>query len=205
MFGIDQDLRTLSSKEILKLPTYNSIYQVSGYSATRFLDIADSLLEKAFINLDRCWDFLDVLLPQLQELTHYQKILLKTPVKPQWLEIIAKKAPDIPYMPIVKTLEDVRIADSYNLNIQAVELIFPTLDHELVAPQTIQGFLNRNLLPFVNAIDLGQKYNLSAGLTDTGAILEGEELHWGKLIDMGFLIIQTDWPLLLKLFFQTRI
>lgn len=204
MFNFDGDLRQLTSAEIDQLPTYNAVGQVSGYGATRFFDIADSLLEEAFINLDRCWDELELLLPRLTRLKLMQKILIKTPVEDRFLSQIAELAPEIPYMPILKNIQEFRIVESYGLNTQAVELIVPTPDHELLQAEILQEFRETDLLLFANAIDLGEKYNLSAGYTDTGAILEGEEVHWGKLIDLGFMLIQTDWPLLLRQFIDRR-
>ena len=50
----------------------------------------------------------------------------------------------------------------------------------------------------MNAITLNDEIILSGLLDDNNAIKIGFDETWGKLIDMGFEIIQTDWPALLK-------
>lgn len=45
-----------------------------------------------------------------------------------------------------------------------------------------------------NAEDLGEGFRLFDRLTDTGALLEGPDAHWGEMVRQGGTIIQTDWP-----------
>ena len=59
-------------------------------------------------------------------------------------------------------------------------------------------------MAWVNAITLNDKTILSGKLDDNKAIAHGFEENWGKLIDMGFDIIQTDWPGLLYHFVKER-
>ena len=50
----------------------------------------------------------------------------------------------------------------------------------------------------MNSITLNDEIVLSGLLDDNNAIKIGFDETWGKLTDLGFEIIQTDWPALLK-------
>ena len=54
----------------------------------------------------------------------------------------------------------------------------------------------QGLFCWANAITLGgsQKYDLFGGLDDDMAIKESPKKAWGKLIDKGINVMQTDWP-----------
>ncbi len=49
-------------------------------------------------------------------------------------------------------------------------------------------------------LQMDKRVSFCYGLDDNTAILEGPMHAWGKLIDMGFDVIQTDWPALVKNF-----
>jgi len=57
---------------------------------------------------------------------------------------------------------------------------------------------SQKILKWVNAIVVNEKTSLCGELDDNRAIMESEDSTWGELIGMGFDIIQTDWPLLLR-------
>ena len=62
----------------------------------------------------------------------------------------------------------------------------------------------QGIAPWVNVITLDDDTFLSGGLDDNHAIRDGFEENWGRLIDIGFEILQTDWPALLKGFVISR-
>lgn len=63
---------------------------------------------------------------------------------------------------------------------------------------------DRNIAPWVNAITLDDDTTLSGRLDDNHAISEGFQENWGRLIEIGFEIIQTDWPAILKGYINDR-
>ncbi len=65
-------------------------------------------------------------------------------------------------------------------------------------------FQSKRILTWVNAITLNDQLVFSGLLDDLRAITVSEEETWGRLIDMGFDILQTDWPLLLRQFVNAR-
>ena len=45
---------------------------------------------------------------------------------------------------------------------------------------------------------------ISAGYTDNVSIEKGFDQGWGKLLDLGFDVIQTDWPELIVRYREQR-
>lgn len=205
VFGKDLDIRALSSTEIENLPCINSL----GEPVKRGVERLDKILERlkeegCLINVDRSWFWWEEIIEELNRHNMQEQILLKSAPDTEYLEILQAKGPDIMYMPIVKTVEEWERVCRYQINTVAAELIFDTLDHPLVQPDFMEQLHKDGVLAWVNAISLNDFTILSGGLDDNGAIADGYEENWGKLIDMGFDIIQTDWPALLKGYLKTR-
>ncbi|OON95731.1 MAG: hypothetical protein ATN36_07340 [Epulopiscium sp. Nele67-Bin005] len=200
--GMSVNISELTSLEIDKHNCHNVLEQKSGFTLNRLTDILEQLRGKCFINIDRAFvDNWEGVINIIEEANAQQYVLLKSPPQEQFLVSLQNKK--IMYMPILRSLKEFELVKKFDINIVAVELIFDTLEHELVLPETMKSFENAGLLTWVNAIDMGEEHNLSAGLTDTKAILESEEDNWGKLIELGFNIIQTDWPSILDSYLKT--
>ena len=60
------------------------------------------------------------------------------------------------------------------------------------------------LLVWGNSIVYNEADVISAGLTDDISLEKGGEFGWGKLADLGFDFIQTDWLLAAKTYLQNR-
>ena len=84
------------------------------------------------------------------------------------------------------------------------EALFHTLDESCCSPAYIDEMHAKGRILFVNAEVYDCKAVISGGLTDDASIVSGPENGWGKLADMGFDVIQTDWPGLLKSYLSSR-
>ena len=133
-----------------------------------------------------------------------EQVIMKSNIKPEFLSQMEAYAPDIPFMALLKSYEQMEMLDQYKLNLQALEVIFPTLEEKSVSPEAIKYFHDRGLLLWANAIVYDYKIELSGGLTDDISLLKGGEAGWGKLVDMGFDIIQTDFTAELAQFLKNR-
>ena len=101
-------------------------------------------------------------------------------------------------LPIVRTMEEWEKVTEYDINVSAAELIFKDVSEPLADRKFLADLGERGIFPWVNAITLNDRDILSGGLDDNGAIGEGFDENWGVLLDMGFKILQTDWPALLR-------
>lgn len=197
VFQKNIDIRELDSQEINLLTCYNSLNEPINQKIESIREILERFEGKGFINVDRSWFYWDTFLEELKSYKSLEQVLLKSPVDKTLLEQLRDSQLNVMYMPIVKTIEELQEVLAFDgIPLVAVELVFETLDSELVQAETIQMLKDRGLLVWGNALTLSDTIILAAGLDDDSAILDDGET-WGKLVKLGFDIIQTDWPYLL--------
>ena len=197
-YGIEQDIRTLSSKEVDEMYTLNCLGQRTKQKAERLEDVLEHFKDKCLINIDRSWFYWDKIIEIIKKSQMQGQVLLKSGVEEELLQKLEEIGEDIMYMPIMKDIKEWDIVKKYNINVAAAELIFKDLDSPFVQPDFMKELHDLGIAPWVNAITLDDDTVLSGRLDDNNAIKNGFEDNWGKLIELGFEIIQTDWPALVK-------
>ncbi|MDO5550286.1 MAG: glycerophosphodiester phosphodiesterase family protein [Lachnospiraceae bacterium] len=198
VFGKECDIRRMWSQEVEEINLLNSIQNTSGQRVERLADLLPRFKGKCLINIDRSWFYWEKVISFLKSMDMEDQILLKCGVEDIYLQQLADSKAGIMYMPIVRTVEEWEQVKRYDLNVAAAELIFTDVKEPLADQNFLEELRSQGILPWVNAITLNDQCVLSGGLDDNGAIGEGFDKHWGTLMDMGFQIIQTDWPGLLK-------
>lgn len=204
-FGLDRDILTLSTAELeeLQFDLYVSA-EAEKYGLER-LSLMLSAFPETILNIDRSWDYWDRLLPFMDEFECADRVLLKSPVSEEWLGSLASHQVKYPYMPIVKTTQDVEFALNYpDINLVAVEIVAASTDCALASPSFVEQLHERNLLVQLNALNLPNRVPLFLGWDDEVSVLDEPEKGWGRLVDHGADIIQTDWPMLLRHFLASR-
>ena len=155
--------------------------------------------EAALDNLwERSWFYWEKVIAYLKSMEMDDQILLKCGVEEDYLRQLADSKSGLMYMPIVRTMEEWEKVTEYDINVSAAELIFKDVSEPLADRKFLADLGERGIFPWVNAITLNDRDILSGGLDDNGAIGEGFDENWGVLLDMGFKILQTDWPALLR-------
>ncbi len=110
-----------------------------------------------------------------------------------------------PFMPIVKTIEEVDLVLSLGgINTMAIEIVAENDGSELASPDLAKNLHDMNLLVQLNALNLPNRVPLFLGWDDEVSVLDEPEKGWGLLVDHGADIIQTDWPMLLNRFLSSR-
>lgn len=203
-FGITKDIRTMSSQEVDVLYTLNSLSHKTRQKAERLEDVLERFRGKCLINIDRSWFYWKEIIMLLNSKGMKDQILLKSGVTEDLLKELEAIGDGIMYMPIMKTMEEWELVKAHDINVAAAELIFEDLNSPFVQPGFLKELHSLGIAPWVNVITLDDDVILSGGLDDNHAIRDGFEENWGRLIDMGFEILQTDWPALLKGFVTNR-
>jgi len=201
---LDQDICSLTSKQIDELELYNWIGLESGYHINTLDEILDTFSDN-YINIDRAWRCWPEIIDCLNK-HHNPKILLKSHVKKELLDYLQENGSDIPYMALIENKEELDIVLKYDINLVAVELLFNDYNSEVISKEMFDYYKEKKLLTFVNAEKLSRndRHILSCDLNDNKAIEVGFESVYGKLVDMGFNMIQTDWVCLLKHYLDNR-
>lgn len=197
-YGIEQDIRTLSSSEVDEMYTLNCLGQRTKQKAERLEEVLERFRGKCLINIDRSWFYWDKIIEVIKRTQMQGQVLLKSGVEEELLQKLEEVGEDIMYMPIMKDIQEWDIVKKYNINVAAAELIFKNLDSPFIKPEFMKELHDFGIAPWVNAITLDDDTVLSGRLDDNNAIKNGFEDNWGKLIELGFEIIQTDWPALVK-------
>ncbi len=151
------------------------------------------------INVDRSWWWWPEVLDELGALDMTPQLLLKCHAGDDAsLDALAAHAVKFPFMPICTTVDEaVRLVDRDDLNLVGLELVAREEGHPFTDPDVIADLRGRGVFAMVNAEVLQLEEQCFPGLCDERAILEGSEAGWGRLFDLGFDMIQTDWPWLL--------
>ena len=202
MLGIDKNIETLSSAEIGKLSYYNTIGEPSGVHVNLLEDVISYFKNGELYNVDRSWNKLSETINLLKKYPWaIRQALIKSPVKETVLGLLNECSEKFMYMPIVYSMKDVeKVLEYPEINLVGMELIAGKQEDELFRDETVEYLHSRQLFAWVNAITLSslERHILFAGLDDNTALLKSKEDSWGKLMQKGIDIIQTDWPIQLK-------
>ena len=204
ILGVDKDIRSMSTKEIAVLRCLNSSGTQINQKVDRLDDILEQFKRRCLINIDRSWFYWEETIRCIERHNMPDQIILKSPVETPLLAALQARAVEFMYMPIISTPAQIEEVLRYRLKLIGLELLFTDLDSPLIQPERMQSYHSKQLLTWVNTITLDDSLVLSAMLDDYRAITVSEEDTWGRLIDMGFDILQTDWPMLLRKFAAER-
>lgn len=203
--GIRRDIREMTAAEVESRKTLNSLQEYVGQKVERLDQVLERFRGKCFINIDRSWFYWEKIIPFLKAKEMDTQILLKSGVHERLLSELENSGTGLMYMPIVKTAEEWETVKKYDVNVAAAELIFSDLNGPFTDPAFLKELLGEGVLPWVNVIRLNDETVLSGGLDDNLAIGEGFAKSWGRLIDLGYKILQTDWPALLRNYVDEKV
>ena len=134
----------------------------------------------------------------------YDQIILKSHPEREELEILEAAGPELMYLPILRDPAKLDFVKQYRVNLYGAEVIFEEEESVFTSETYIDEMHRQQKKLWVNAITLNDTIKLTAGHDDNSAILSGMDEAWGWLLDKGYDIIQTDWPLLLKNYIEKR-
>jgi len=198
--GLSVPFEQTSSAELDSLQLLNEFGKPTQYKLDKFDDVLERLYGRCLINLDRCWQNWEEILPIVERHNMRDQIILKSPCDKVWIDKAREVAPRYAYMPIIN--ED--ITPFYEMGgntlpgFYGAELVFSSEDSPVIKEDIAHKLSAAGKHAWGNAIQFSQTRVLSAGHTDDAAILGSPEENWGWLIDKGFDIIQTDWVDLLN-------
>ena len=177
---------------------------VTQFGVDTLDDVLDYLKGKCYVNLDHCWNFFPEAVACVRRHGMEEQIILKSAPKQQFFDAIRECAPDIAYMPIISQKDEVsEYLDTLGIAYAGNEVLFTSLSDEVATPEYIEGMHRRGKKLWVNAIIYRYTVQLAAGLSDDFSLVNDPDDGWGKLADMGYDIIQTDWTGMLVDFLET--
>lgn len=201
----DIRLERMAKDDILAQRFVNTDNDATPYGVITLDSFLETFQNRGLINLDHGWDFLPELTQAIRRHGMEDQILLKTPAKLKFYQMMESVAPDMMFMPIFKEQDnDTALLESMDLNYVAAELVFATEDSPLCSEEYIRSHHEKGRALWVNPLLYSYKAQLTAGHNDDIAVTSDPEFGWGWLVDKGYDILQTDWPLQLRLFLNGR-
>lgn len=195
----------MDSHEVDALRLVNQDSAPTVWGVPRLEEMLGYLNGKAYINLDKFWTCPDEIASLVRKMGMQDQVLIKTGAGEENFARVEAVASDLPYMVIAREKDD--FSDNLlkrNMRYVGVEALFVTEEAPICQPEYLQAMNAKGLVTWVNSIVYNYKAVLSAGHTDDVAVSEDPDYGWGWLLDRGFRIIQTDWPLALKQYIEGR-
>ena len=202
LLGKKNHFHTLSSNEINQCAVYNSIGSVSGYTLNTLSEFLKWLPENKLVNIDRSWKYWEdeSFFALLKQSGKEKQVMLKSPVKKEFLDRFSKHGSHLFYMPIIHKAEEWTFVQSYDqIKTIGAELIVEHLTSPFLKDQSwLKESTEKRIIKVANAEKLGKDFNLFGGESDDVALFNKDK--WVAFLDAGVDIIQTDWPYFLNIF-----
>ena len=194
LYAYKHFIRDNTSEAIRHMRYVNQDNEVTQFGVNTLDEALEYLKEKCYINLDHCWNFFPEAVACVRRHKMEEQIILKSAPKKQFLEAVAECAPDIIYMPILNMKdESYDLISSMNINFAGSEVVFDSLSSELASEAYIEKMHKAGKIIWANAIIYRHTVQLAAGMSDDTSLTGDPADGWGRLADMGYDIIQTDW------------
>ena len=209
VFGIKDNLRTLTSAQVDAMAPLNALERETTRHINRLEEVLAGLAPDTLYNLDRSWFWFDAVLDILDRFPNApRQVILKTPMKAAHVpKRLAEHPVKYMFMPICYTLQDIRDAMALeDVNLVGAELIAFTPEDELFGEAPARLLHENGLFAWVNALVIGDAHDraLYGGLDDDISVLKDPDLGWGRLMDLGIDVIQTDWTGILYRYREAR-
>ena len=198
-------LKEMTAEEARKLVYVNGDGVPTEKKLTTFDAMLEHLKDRCYINVDKFWDNVEPITRAIRRHGMAEQILVKTgpdPAAADWLE---QNAPEINYM-LILAGEDTQSEAMLRrkLNYIGVEALFDREDCPIAGEVYAEWMRKHGLIRWVNAIVYDHRAVLAAGHNDNISAPGRMDEGWGWLLDHGFNIIQTDWPMMLRHYMEHR-
>ncbi|MBQ6264395.1 MAG: glycerophosphodiester phosphodiesterase family protein [Clostridia bacterium] len=198
-------IAAMKSKNVEKLRFVNQDNSPTDYKINTLEEILDYLKGKCYINVDKFWSDVPGITACIRKCGVEKQVVVKTGTNKKDIDEVKFFAPDLMFMPIVRHKDNITDELIENgINCIGAEVLFDDENDPVATDEYIKKMHEKGMIVFVNAIIYNKKDILSAGHSDDNSISISPDYGWGWLADKGFDIIQTDWCLLAKTYFENR-
>ena len=203
--GFEKLLSDFPSEEIRRMRFLNADDTVTQFCINTFDEVLEHLKGRCYINIDKFWNNVDSIAKAIRRHGMADQILVKTRPNEDVYRYMEEAAPDINYMVIMRD-QDTETAALRKRGMRYVgaEVLFKTEESELASKAYTERMNKAGLIVWVNAIVYNHRDVLAAGHNDDISVVGRMDEGWGWLMDTGYNLIQTDWPMMLKHYINQR-
>lgn len=202
----DIHLNEMTMEQIRELRFVNIDNDPTAYGILTLDEFLEQFKNRCLINLDHGWDDdMGLMIDAVRRHAMEEQVLIKAPAKLKYAQIMEELAPDMMFMPIYKEEDTMtELLEQMNVNFVGAELVFAREDSVFASEAYIRSHQDKGRLLWANPILYYYKSQLTGGHNDDIAVTSDPEFGWGWLVDKGFDILQTDWPMPLRHFLDNR-
>ena len=201
--GVDLSIPDLRDTEVQALRYLNTDRVPTQFGIPTLEEIFELCKGKCYINIDKFWLYPRELCGLIRRFGMADQIVVKTSPSEQMFDLMEELFPEIAYLPIIKA--DNGLHDALmkrNINYVGAEVLFTDENSEVGSEAYIEKLHRDGRLVWANAIIYDHCAQLVAGHNDDISAAGDPENGWGWLADRGYDLIQTDWPLMMRLYLE---
>ncbi|MBQ3232638.1 MAG: glycerophosphodiester phosphodiesterase family protein [Clostridia bacterium] len=199
----DRLISEMHSSEVDKLRLVNQDTLFTEWGVPRLREAFELIRGRAYINIDKFWTCPGDISKIVREMGMQDQVLIKTDVDEKAFRNVEEVASDLPFMVIAWEKDE--FSESLfrrNMRYVGVEAIYKTDDAPICQREYTESLNKNGLIAWANSLLFNYKTVLAAGHSDDVSVSQSPDQGWGWLADRGFNIIQTDWPLALRLYLE---
>lgn len=191
---ISRYIRDMSDDEVRTLRYVSMDHNPTEFGISLFDDVLEQLKNRCIINVDKFPDWMAEITHTIRRHGMQDQVIVKTHPTEALIRQVEEIAPDLPYMVFVKN-EDTVSEHLLRRNVRylGTEALFYSDDVPMAQPEYARRMHKLGLKVWVNAFGTH-----AAGHNDDLSITQNPDEGWGRLIDLGADMIQTDWVDLLR-------
>lgn len=197
--GLRCSIPEMTWQEISGLRYINMNHTPTQFGILKLDELLEQFKNRCFINLDKFWDAPAEINKAVKRHNMMDQVLVKSPPTEEVVTVLKEIGPDVPYMPVIyegKYFPHEALLKA-DINYVGVEVVYPNEDSKYASPAFVESMHKDGKLVWINSIIYNTKKQLSGGHSDDSAFTISPEHGWGWLADIGYDMIQTDWPSML--------
>ena len=201
--GADVSIPDLTDDEVKALRYVNYDRAPTQFGIATLEEIFELCKGKCYVNIDKFWLYPREICALIRRFDMADQIVVKTSPSEQMLDLMEEVFPEIAYLPIIKA--DGGLHDALmkrNIHYVGAEVLFTDEESEVGCEAYIEKLHRDGRLVWVNSIIYDHRAQLAAGHSDDISAAGDPAAGWGWLADRGYDLIQTDWPLMMRLYLE---
>ena len=202
---IDNWLDKMTADEVRQLHFRNQDRTETQYPLATLDEALEYLKGRCYINVDKYWSNVAPITEAIRRHNMVDQVLVKSAYSDEVVRMMEEVAPDLNFMLILRRMDEhTEHMMKRKLNYVGVEALFTTDDEPICSPEYTEWMHQNGLMTWANSIVYNYRDVIAGTHTDDRAVVGNEDDVWGWMIDRGFDVIQTDWPLALRCYLNSR-
>ena len=201
----EKRIDAMHSSEVDRQRFFNQDGVITEQRVNRLDEVFEHLKNRCYINVDKYWEHIGPITEAIRRHDMADQILVKAWPDEGTLDLMEQVAPDMAFMILQKEKDEwTERVQARKLNFVGVEALFATEESEFASRGYVERMNEKGLIVWVNSIVYDYRSVLTAGHNDDISVTGRPDEGWGWLIERGYNLIQTDWPLALRLYMEKR-